>query len=257
MAILTILGSGEAFDPTLPNTSLLYQGERTVLIDCGFAAVQRLWQQSRDVDFLDAILLTHHHADHTFGLPALLMTMEGAKGGDPRRYRIRPLTIIGPRKTHDYVTALFDLAYTPGMAPLSYPVEFIECEPGETIAYDPFTILTALPDHSIQVLSTRWEVGGSARFAYSADGKTTLATRTLFNGVPTLVHECYALPGGEGPVHTHVENVLNVAADCNVQTLILVHQAADQRAAIADYVNKQTIFKGQVLMPEGVLKINI
>jgi ribonuclease BN (tRNA processing enzyme) len=257
MPTLTILGSGEAFDPRLPNTSLLYEGERMVLIDCGFASVQALFQHSMDVDFLDAVLLTHHHADHTFGLPALLMVMEGAKGGDPRRHRTRPFTIIGPRHTQDYVTTLFDLAYTPGLKRLSYPVEFIECDPGEAVQYDVFTIHTALPDHGIPVLSTRWEVNGQPRFAYSADGKTTAATRALFKGAPTLVHECYALPGGEGPVHTHVEKVLEVAAESGTETLVLVHQASHERAAIAGYVRTQTLFNGQVLMPEGKLMLAI
>lgn len=257
MATLTILGSGEAFDPALPNTSLLYQGERTVLIDCGFAAVQALWRQSRDPDYLDAVLLTHHHADHTFGLPALLMVMEGSKGGDPHKHRERPLTLIGTPNTKEYVYQLFDLAYTPGMKRISFPVEFVECEPGETIAFGPLTIKTALPDHGIPVLSTRWETGGAPRFAYSGDGKVTPATRGLFKGAPTLAHECYALPGGEGPVHTHVEDVLRVAAESGAKALVLVHQAADQRGPIADYVRTQRIFGGEVLIPDGVARVSV
>ena len=174
-----------------------------------------------------------------------------------RRHRTRPFTIIGPRKTSGYVTTLFDLAYTPGLSRLSYPVEFIECEPGGTVEYSLLTIHTALPDHGIPVLSTRWEVNGQPRFAFSADGKATTATRALFKGVPTLVHECYALPGGEGPVHTHVEKVLEVAAESGTQTLVLVHQASHEREGIAGYVRMQTLFKGQVLMPEGPLKLTI
>ncbi|MEK7312349.1 MAG: ribonuclease Z [Chloroflexota bacterium] len=250
MPTLTILGSGEAFDPMLPNTSLLYQGERTVLIDCGFASVQAMWRQSREAEYLDAVLLTHHHADHTFGIPALLMVMQGYK-------RQKPLTIIGTPNTKQYVTTLFDLAYTPGMKRLSFPVEFRECTPGESITFGPITIKTALPDHGIPVLSTRWETGGACHFAYSADGKVTPVTRELFKGAPTLVHECYALPGGEGPVHTHVEDVLRVAAESGANTLVLVHQAADQRALIADYVRTQKILGGQVLVPDGVMRVTV
>lgn len=250
MPTLTILGSGEAFDPMLPNTSLLYQGERTVLIDCGFASVQAMWRQSREAEYLDAVLLTHHHADHTFGIPALLMVMQGYK-------RQKPLTIIGTPNTKQYVTTLFDLAYTPGMKRLSFPVEFRECTPGESITFGPITIKTALPDHGIPVLSTRWETGGACHFAYSGDGKVTPATRELFKGAPTLVHECYALPGGEGPVHTHVEDVLRVAAESGANTLVLVHQAADQRALIADYVRTQKILGGQVLVPDGVMRVTV
>jgi ribonuclease BN (tRNA processing enzyme) len=254
---LTILGSGEAFDPVLPNTSLLFQGERTTLIDCGFAAVQAMWRQSRDPDFLDAVLLTHHHADHTFGIPALLMVMEGSKGGDPHKHRERPLTLIGPPNTKDYVYQLFDLAYTPGMKRISFPIEFVECAPGDTITFGPLTIKTALPDHGIPVLSTRWESGGATHFAYSGDGKVTVETAALFKGVPTLVHECFALPGGEGPVHTHVERVLEVAAESNVERLILVHQGTLNREAIADYVRTQKIYEGEVLIPDGVMRVSV
>lgn len=257
MTRLTVLGSGEAFDPQLPNTSLLYQGARTVLIDCGFAAVQALWRQSSEVEFLDALLITHHHADHTFGIPALLMVMEGAKGSDPRRHRTRPFTIFGPRGTQAYITQLFDLAYPPGLKRLSYPVEFVECAPGDQTSCGPITIKTALPDHGLPVLATRWEVAGLCQFAYSADGKITAATRALFKEAAVLVHECYALPGSEGPVHTHVQAVLELAAVSHAQTLVLVHQATHQREPIADYVGAQKIFAGQVLMPAGGLGLMV
>src|SRR3970040_1864540 len=102
MSTLTILGSGEAFDPQLPNTSLLYQGSQNILIDCGFAAVQALWRRSLDPEFLDAVLLSHHHADHTFGLPALLLVAQTA-------HRQKPLTIVGTPNTKQYVTTLVDL----------------------------------------------------------------------------------------------------------------------------------------------------
>jgi len=250
MPTLTILGSGEAFDSILPNTSLLYQDSQNILIDCGFAAVQSLWRWSREAEFLDAVLLTHHHADHTFGLPALLMVMQDGK-------RQKPLVIIGPPNTKQYVTALFDLAYAPGLPRVKFPIEFIECTPGASTTFGEVTIKTALPDHGIAVLSTRWEAGGVSHFAYSGDGKATPATRALFNGAPTLVHECYALPGQEGPVHTHVEDVLQIAAESNVSTLILVHQAMSQRAAIAEYVRAQKIFEGRVLMPEGAMTVTL
>jgi ribonuclease Z len=250
MPSLTLLGTGEAFDPYLSNTSLLYEGERTILIDSGFSAAQSLWRYNAEPNFLDAVLLTHHHADHTFGLPALIMVMQAAN-------RTQPITIIGPLGTRAYAEHLFDLAYTPGLARITFPVHFVEVEPGQPIIFDPLTIKTALPNHGIPVLSTRWEVNGRPLFAYSADGKVTPATQALFTSVPTLVHECYAMPGSEGRVHSHIETVLELAAQCNTQTLVLVHCAYSQRALIANYLKTQTIFTGQVLMPEGILRLGI
>lgn len=249
MATLTILGSGEAFDPQVPNSSLLYQGAQTVLVDCGFAAVQALWRRSRDPEFLDAVLLTHHHADHTFGLPALLMWL--------RNDRRRKLTVIGPPDTKQYLTALFDLAYAPGMDWLKFPLDVIECVPGDAVAFGALNIKTALPNHGISVLSTRWEAGGVSHFAYSADGKVTPQTRRLFKNSNVLVHECYGMPGREGPVHAHIETVLEVAAESGVSTLVIVHQQYEQRQLIADFMRAQKIFSGQVLMPEGVMAVTV
>ncbi len=249
MATLTILGSGEAFDPQVPNSSLLYQGAQTVLIDCGFAAVQALWRRSRDPEFLDAILLSHHHADHTFGLPAWLMRI--------RNDRRRKLTVIGPPNTKEYFTTLFDLAYAPGMDWLKFPLDVIECAPGDAVTFGALHIKTALPDHGIPVLSTRWEVDGAPQFAYSADGKVTPQTRRLFKNSNVLVHECYGMPGREGPVHAHIETVLEVAAESGVKTLVIVHQQNEQRQLISDYAQTQTIFSGQVLLPEGKMTMTV
>jgi hypothetical protein len=37
MSELVFVGTGEALDPALPNTSLLYRGPRALLLDCGYA----------------------------------------------------------------------------------------------------------------------------------------------------------------------------------------------------------------------------
>ena len=257
MPTLTILGNGEAFDARLPNTSLLYQGTENVLIDCGFAGVQSLWQRSMDQEFLDAVLITHHHADHTFGMPALLMVMLGAKGPDPMRPRQKPLTIIGPVNTREYITMLMELAYAPGMTRLPFPVYFVECAPGETIPFGTLTIKTAAPNHSAPVLSTRWELDGKCLFAYSGDGKVTPATRALFKGTPILIHECYALPGQEGPIHTNIQTVLEVATEAGARILIPIHTQDTQRQLVLDYVREQHIYSGQVLVSDGTMSLQL
>jgi len=174
MSTLTILGAGEAFDPNIPNTSLLYEGAKNVLIDCGFAAAQAYWQRGFDQNYLDAIFLTHHHADHTFGLPALLLVMQLAL-----QNRTKLLTIIGTPNTKDYVTRMMDIAYTPGMKRLTFEVNFIECAPGDAVNLNPITINTALPDHGIPVLSTRWEVDGVCHFARIVQRRKRAGSRML------------------------------------------------------------------------------
>ena len=77
---IILLGVGEAFDEILPNTSMLvrteYQGKPvTVLFDCGYSVPPRFWQLGLDVETLDGIWISHFHADHAFGLPALLVRL--------------------------------------------------------------------------------------------------------------------------------------------------------------------------------------
>ena len=43
-----ILGCGEAFDETLPNTSLLVKSSVLLLLDCGFSAASQVWQAAPD-----------------------------------------------------------------------------------------------------------------------------------------------------------------------------------------------------------------
>jgi ribonuclease BN (tRNA processing enzyme) len=53
---------------------------------------------------IDVIYLTHLHADHTFGIAALLLIcwQEGRK---------KPLFMIGPSRIKNYVKSLMELGY--------------------------------------------------------------------------------------------------------------------------------------------------
>ncbi|MDD4733003.1 MAG: ribonuclease Z, partial [Desulfovibrio sp.] len=54
-------GVGEAFDETLPNTSILLEGTdgESLLLDCGFTAASAFWSvASRPLD-LGAVCLSH------------------------------------------------------------------------------------------------------------------------------------------------------------------------------------------------------
>ncbi len=224
MPQLTFVGTGEAFDPALPNTSLLYQGSETLLIDCGFAVPHAFWKISRDPSLLDAIYISHLHADHSFGLPALLLWMREAG-------RTRPLKVIGGGGVGAWLSRLLELGYPGSYAPdHCFEIQALELLPGSQLALGEAVLSNAQSEHGVRNLSLRIDEAGRA-FAYSGDGRPTEATRALFRDAALLVHECYSLDR-EFPGHASFTSLLKMTRDGSVARLALLHLGRGERAEI-------------------------
>lgn len=223
MGTLTFVGTGEAFDPDLPNTSLLWRGSRTLLLDCGYRVPHALWALSRDPDLLDGVWISHTHADHTFGLPALLLWMR-------LQGRTRPLTVLGGPGVDRWLTRLCNLAY-PGMRSKStFPIEALPVSPRHPTLWGPIRLDTARTLHPVRNLAVC--VTDGARFAYSGDGAPTPASERLVAGVDLLVHEAFWLDAPDKG-HAAVSQVVALAGRAGVGRLALVHVAKELRAQAA------------------------
>lgn len=214
---ITFVGTGAAFDPVLPNTSMLYRGARTLLLDCGYRVPHALWALpgGRDPELLDGVWISHVHADHSFGLPALLLWMRLAE-------RTRPLEIFGGPGVGRWLRRLLELGYPGSYAPEKcFPIVPRPVSPRRALRWGPLRLSVARSDHSVRNLSLRIDEG-SASFAYSGDGAPTEATAALFAGVDLLVHECFA---ADVRVHGHAAlvDLLPLARDAGVATLGLIH----------------------------------
>jgi len=241
-ATVRFIGTGEAFDPRRPNTSLLYTGRQTLLIDCGYGVPHALWQTENDPNALDGVYLSHRHADHCFGLPALVVWMRAAG-------RERPLLLIGGEGASAWIREVLELGYEGAYAPdKCFPLEFVEVVPGTKRHLGGIELRTAVSDHAMRNHSVRVEADGRA-LCYSGDGAPTEATVSLFDGASVLVHECYG-PVPEKSGHASAAQLLDLARYASVQTLCLVHleRAPATRDAIVDLIQRRAS-EQNVLLP--------
>ena len=225
---VTFVGVGEAFDELLPNTSLLVEsGGSSILLDCGFNASCKLWKYAANPLDLDAVFVSHFHADHYFGLPALI-TRSIEEG------RSKRLTILGPSGIESRVRRLMDLAYSNALSRAGFEIFFIECVPGEDFKHGGFRFRFALNDHSMPCLAIRLDAGGKSLY-YSGDGKPTDDTVDLAGDCDLVVHEAFTLDEittGHGDVGTALE----MASKSGAKACALVHMRRTVRHSMMDMI---------------------
>jgi ribonuclease Z len=211
---LTVLGCGEAFDESYPNTSLLLaHEEQTLLLDCGYSVPQALWGRNSDPAAVDLIYISHAHADHYYGLPALLGRMweEG---------RTKPLVLLSQPAILEKIGHIMELGYSNLAARFEFPIERLPAEPGREVEWKGFRFDFAPSKHSTTNLAVRVRRDGKA-FCYSGDGMFTPQGRELFQGANLLVHEAFSMQ--ESPVHGDIPNLVRMAEEQQVEELLLVH----------------------------------
>lgn len=223
---LVFVGTGEALDPDLANTSLLIRGPRNLLLDCGYAVPHALWAITHDPNLLDGVWISHAHADHCFGLPALLLWMRLAG-------RTRPLSLLGGPGSRARLEQLLELGYPGSYAPHKcYPIEHIEVDLRTGATFGGYGLQIAASAHSIVNYALRLDAPGMRSVMYSGDGAVTEGTKLLAQGVSVLVHECFfAAPPSERK-HGDVEGCFELACEAGVETLALLHFAAEAKSAI-------------------------
>jgi phosphoribosyl 1,2-cyclic phosphodiesterase len=226
---IIVIGSGEAFDAGLGNTSYLFHGgAASILFDCGYQIPERLWAGDLHRE-LDAVCFTHLHADHSFGIVPLLVRYHEEK-------RRKPLHLFGPRGTETYVKKLVSLGY-PGLK-ISFRVVYHELSPERPLVWRKLRFRCARTTHSVLNLTVRVDFFGRS-FAVSGDGQITGATRALVGDVGLLLQEVYTR-APEVPVHADLETLVAFVADASVGRIGVAHHSRSAKSKVHARVRQLT-----------------
>lgn len=218
MAELVVLGSSASVpDAEHDTVSLVLRGpDWAVLVECGGSPLHKLAQLGVGLEDLRAVILTHQHPDHLYGLPALVQGLW--IGG-----REASLPIYGPSQALNRARALLellDLAEREGMFCVEWhPVPLRE---GRQIASwgDIHVSATPVTHAGNDTLALRFENRATGRvIVYSADTEPCPALIHLAAGADLLLHE--ATGGYAG--HSTPAEAAEVAREAGVAALALIH----------------------------------
>ena len=218
MVELIVLGSSASVpDAEHDTVSLVLRGvDWAVLVECGGSPIQKLAQLGVELEDLRAVILSHRHPDHLYGLPALVQGLW--IGG-----RESPLPVYGPKQTLDRARALLELlelADREGMFAVEwFPVPLRQ---GREIGSWGDVRVTAAPvvHAGNDTLALRFENKSTGRaIVYSADTEPCEAVVQLAAGADILIHEAT----GEHPGHSTPAGAAEVAREAGVTELALIH----------------------------------
>ena len=218
MPELIVLGTAASVPNAEHDTvSLLLRGPGwAVLIDCGGSPLHKLARLGVEPDQIRAVVLTHRHADHIYGLSILVQGLW--LGG-----REAPLPIYGPAETLDVardLLALFSLAEREDMFNIVWhPVPLRQ---GRTVLEVEGVRIRAAPTvhGDVQTLALRFENTATGRsVVYSADTKPCEAVVQLAAGTDLLIHEAT----GDYYNHSSPAGAAQVAREAGVERLALIH----------------------------------
>ena len=220
---LTIVGcSGSYPGPESPASCYLLEADvgdgeekRTwrILLDLGNGA---LGQLHRYVDPLsiDAVLISHHHADHCLDMCGYyVMRKYHPNGPQPQ------IPVWGPAGTGDRVARAYELPIDPGM---TEEFDFHTYDGPMTIG--PFSILPIPVEHPIEAYGLRISAGGST-LGYSGDSAPCEGLDKIAANVRLLLCEASFREVDENPPGIHLTGVDagEVAARGRAGRLVLTH----------------------------------
>jgi len=240
---LCFLGTGSAIPSAGDGfTSFLAEeGGSLVLVDCGDDAYRSLLEAGRDPLALDALVLTHEHADHLGGLPAFVAALDCARRAKPLALAAAP-ALAGKAQALlgafglDPGNLSFEPRFSRGWEAAGLRVELIEGR------------------HSVPTSMVLFSSRRGGRLLYSSDSRYEPGFLASGAGhCATLIHEA-TYPHDRLPASTGHSSALEAglaAREIGAERLFLCHfQESAFPAGFDPAAEAASSFGGEAIRPE-------
>ena len=245
---VTVVGCAGSFPgPQSPASCYLieHDGYR-VAFDLGNGAVGAL-QRHIDLDQLDAVVLSHLHADHCLDLCSLYVFKRYHPEGPRRR-----IPVFGPAGTAARLARAYDLAEEPGM---TGEFDFVEIESGTT-GLGPFTVTAARVNHPVEAYGFR-VTADHHTVVYSGDTGESDALVDLARDADIALFEASVLDGMELPnVHLTARQAAQHATRAGVHHLVPTHLVPWHDPALT-LAQASEAFDGEITLARSGLVIDL
>jgi ribonuclease BN (tRNA processing enzyme) len=220
---LTIVGcSGSFAGPDSPASCYLVQAEHegrtwNLVLDLGNGALGAL-QRHIDLVAIDAVVLTHLHADHCLDLCSLYVVQKHR----PDVVARTRIPVYGPPRTGERMARAYDLTPPDGM---DNEFDFRELADRQPVRIGPFTVTPHLVRHPGTAFGLRVEGDGEV-LAYTGDTDSCDGLNALFRNASLALADSAFVDGRDQSTGIHLSGsrAAQAAVDAGgVRRLMLTH----------------------------------
>ena len=243
-AQVTFVGCGDAFGSGGRfNTCFVVDAPGVrYAIDFGATSLVALKQAGIEHNSIDAIVLTHIHADHCAGVPSMLLdAMLGAR-------RQTPLVIAGPPDTENRMMEVMEVLM-PGSGVMEprFDLTYVDMQlmkPNQVTEHLTVTPYPAYHTAETNPTSVRCEAGGKV-VSYTGDSAWTKHIPKISRDADLFICESYFY---EKPIRFHMNypDVLEHWDEFQAKRTILTHFSSEM-LAMADRVPEECAHDGLVV----------
>lgn len=238
---VTVIGCSGSFPgPDSPASSYLIEAEGySLLMDLGNGSLGSL-QRYHGLYDIDAISISHLHADHCLDLCGYWVARTYRPGGAPPR-----IPVYGPADTAARMARAYDLEPEPGMGDT---FDFRTLSPGP-FELGPFRLTTAPMNHPVEAYAFRVEHDGKV-LAYSGDTGESAALVDLARDADVFLCEASFLDQPNLPTDLHLtaKEAGEHAARAGVDRLVLTHLVPWNDPAESLAEAKASGFRGDIAL---------